>query len=284
MAMSPSFERFVAVDWSGAVGERHRSIAVAEADAQGGPPRLIVPERAWTRGEVASLIDSARRCDERTLFGFDMCFGLPFGDDGYFPGDAAPPDAKSLWAEVAEVCASDPHGAAPSYVAHRRKYFWLGAADGPRRAFERLRAVERVDAERGGTPSPVAVLLGAAQCGKASLAGMRLLAGLGGVPVWPMDAVPDTGSVVVEIYCRIFAQIGGARGKFRTRIALDAALAKLGSDPCGNGVPAVISDHQGDALISAAGMRVVAAVSQVWSPPGLTPHIAATEGWTFGIV
>ena len=243
-----------------------------------------MPARPWAREEVAALIRTARDRHERTLFGFDMCFGLPFVDTGsYFPGDASPPDARSLWAEVEAVCAADLHGAAPSYVAHRRRHFWLGAADGARRPFERLRAVERVDAARGGTPSPVAVLLGAAQCGKASLAGMRLLAGLGGVPVWPMDPLPETGPAVVEIYCRVFANVGGVRGKLRSRAALDGTLAKLSSPICADDVPEILTDHQGDALVSAAGMRAAAADPASWAPPGLTPAIAATEGWTFGI-
>lgn len=283
-AAPPRFDRFVAVDWSGAAGERHRAIAVAEADAGGGPPRLLTPARPWSRAEVFARVAAARDGGERVLFGFDMCFGLPFADTGaYFPGDASPADARALWREVAAVCTVDGHGAAAAYVAHRRTHFWLGAADGPRRERARLRVVERLDQSRGNVPSSVFVLLGAAQCGKASLAGMRGLAALPGVAVWPFDAVPDAGPAMVEIYCRLFAQAGGARGKLRTRAALDAALAGLGSPPCGDAVPTKIDDHQGDALISAAGMRAIADDARYWAPPGLTKDIAVTEGWTFGI-
>ena len=249
-----TFDRFVAVDWTGAVGERHRAIAVAEADAAGGPPRLVRPGHRWSRAEVFAMIDAT---DDRTLFGIDMCFGLPFADRGaYFPGEASPPDARSLWREVAAVSTADPHHAAPAYVAHRRRHFWLGAADGPRAERARLRVVEQADKARGNTPSSVFVLLGAAQCGKASLSGMRLLAETR-VPVWPMDPVPDRGPLLVEIYCRLFAQLGGARGKLRSRATLDTALAALGSPPSG-GLPEHFDDHAGDALISAAGMRAIA--------------------------
>jgi len=43
------------------------------------------------------------------------------------------------------------------------------------------------------------------------------------------------------------------------------------------------ADHVGDALISAAGMRAIAAEPRWWSPKGLTPELARTEGWTFGV-
>ncbi|QXQ07949.1 hypothetical protein KX816_08155 [Sphingosinicellaceae bacterium] len=279
-----NFDRFVAIDWTGAVGERHRAIAVAEAGASG-PPRLVRAGHRWSRAEVFALVATARDAGERALFGIDMCFGLPFADAGtYFPGDPdSPSDARSLWQEVETAAATDPHHAAHSYVEHRRRHFWLGAGDGPRADRARLRVVEQADKARGNTPSSMFVLLGAAQCGKASLSGMRLLAELENVQVWPMDPRPEQGPLLVEIYCRLFAQLGGARGKLRSRAALDTALLKLGSPPCGDTVPEHFDDHIGDALISAAGMRVVATDPLTWAPPGLTPAIAATEGWTFGL-
>ena len=274
-----TFDRFVAIDWTGARGERHRAIAVAEA-LHTGPPRLLVSDRKWSRAEVLALINSYR---ERVLVGFDMCFGLPFADArGYFPGDAAPGTARELWADVEAVASTDPHHTAHSYVEHRRRHFWTGAADGPRAERARLRTCERIDQARGNAPSSVFVLLGAAQCGKASLSGMRLLAATD-LPVWPMDPLPATGPVIVEIYCRLFAQMGGARGKLRTRAALDTALIGLGSEPCGDSVPETFDDHVGDALISAAGLRAIAADARYWQPEDLTPAIAATEGWTFGL-
>jgi len=274
-----NFDRYVAIDWTGAAGERHRAIAIAEADAAGGTPRLVRPGHRWSRAEVFRMIDET---DNRTLFGVDMCFGLPFVDRGaYFPGEASPPDARSLWREVATVGAGDPHHAAPAYVQHRRRHFWLGGADGPRADRARLRVVEHADKARGNTPSSVFVLLGAAQCGKASLSGMRLLAETA-VPVWPMEPLPPRGPVLVEIYCRLFAQMGGERGKLRSRATLDAALAKLGSAPS-EGLPEHFDDHAGDALISAAGMRAIAGDARYWQPARLTPAIAATEGWTYGL-
>lgn len=277
-----SFDRFVAIDWTGAKGERHRAIAVATCARGTAAPVLLGGTRAWSRGEVLDLIDSFAATGERVLVGIDCSFSLPFADaGGFFPGDAATPaDARALWAEVAVVAAGDPHHGAHAYVEHRRRHFWCGAADGVRAERARLRTVEHVDRSRGGVPSSCFVLLGAAQCGKASLSGMRLLHATN-VPIWPFDPLPARGPVLVEIYCRIFAGLGMARGKLRDGPGLNAALARLGSAPAA--VPPRFTDHVGDALVSAAGMRAVADDPGFWSPPGLTPAVARTEGWTFGV-
>ena len=45
------------------------------------------------------------------------------------------------------------------------------------------------------------------------------------------------------------------------------------------------NDHQTDALVTAAGMRALARNAlQAFAPEGLTPEIAQTEGWTFGVL
>jgi hypothetical protein len=206
---------------------------------------------------------------------------LPFTDGGsFFPGDPSPPDAATLWAEVDRIAAADPYDAAHAYIAYRRRHFWLGAADGPKVARARLRAVEQVwAAKRRGAASSVFALVGAAQCGKASLSGMRLLARTC-IPVWPFTPVPNAGPLIVEIYCRTFAADAGVRGKIRDRATLAAALVRLGSAPAA--VPDTFADHIGDALISAAGMRVVVADHATWTPARLD-DVRTTEGWTFGV-
>ena len=59
-----------------------------------------------------------------------------------------------------------------------------------------------------------------------------------------------------------------------------AALAELGSRPARGKGP--IDDHSSDALLAAAWLRRIAPLPEYWSPEGMTPAIAATEGWTFG--
>ena len=109
---------------------------------------------------------------------------------------------------------------------------------------------------------------------------------LGGrLPVWPVDPLPEQGSVVTEIYTSVAARLGGVTGaatKIRTYAALGDALDALGSPPVtGTGA---IDDHSSDALLTAAWLRRVHSTRDLWHPIALTPDIARTEGWTFGAV
>ena len=278
-----TFDRFVAIDWTGAKGERHAAIAVAECTAGDSAPVLVRPGHRWSRGEVFDWVADLAACGERVLIGFDFSFSFPFVDAGaFFPGDLdSPPDARALWREVDCVSATDAHLAAHGAIERRRPHYWLGAHDGDKAAKARLRTVEHVwAAKKRGAASSVFALLGAAQCGKASLSGMRLLHRWG-LPVWPFDLVPATGPLIVEIYCRTFAADGGVRGKIRDRATLDAALSRLRSAPSAD-LSECFADHIGDALISAAGMRRAALDPTTWHPAGLDA-VWATEGWTFGV-
>jgi hypothetical protein len=280
------FDRFVAIDWTGARGLRHRAIQAAEADAGDGPPRLLRPGHRWSRVEICRLIQQIADSGERVLVGIDCSFSLPFVDYGaYFPGDAdEPAGPRELWAEIDRVCANEPDLAAHAYIGHRRRHFWTGAADGVQRPFARLRVAEAVHRERRmGNPCSPYVLVGASQVGKATLSGMRLLSKLEGMPIWPFDPMPEQGPMLVEIYCQTFALDGGFRGKIRTREQLNAALERIGSLPAEDTAER-FDDHVGDALISAAGLRRAAAIPAYWSPASMTPQVAATEGWTFGIL
>ena len=128
-------------------------------------------------------------------------------------------------------------------------------------------------------------LVGAAQVGKSSLTGMRMLHALRGVvPVWPIDPLPESGPVIVEIYTTLAAIAAGrsaARAKIRSYGELNAALHHLGSNTVAGSGP--IDDHASDALITAAWLRKVAHDPLLWSPGAMTGEIARTEGWTFGV-
>ncbi|MFC3711995.1 hypothetical protein ACFOMD_05400 [Sphingoaurantiacus capsulatus] len=279
------FTRFVAVDWTGAKGLRHRAIQAAEADAGDGPPRLIRPGHRWSRTEIAEMIDDIAARGEPTLIGIDCSFSLPFVDEGaYFPGDAQEPSGpRALWAEIDRVAAAEPDLAAHPYIDARRRHFWCGAADGVQRNYSRLRLPEALHRERRmGNPCSPYVLVGASQVGKATLSGMRLLSRVN-IPIWPFDPMPATGALLVEIYCQTFAVDGGFRGKLRTRARLNEALTRIGSKPATD-LPDQFDDHVGDALVSAAGLRRAAADSAYWHPAPMTPEVARTEGWTFGIL
>lgn len=293
--MVRAFSTFVAIDWSGAKGARHKAIAMAIADADGGPPLLVERTKGWTRGEVLEILRDELPAD--SLVGLDLGIALPFADCGaYFPGwDASPRDARSLWEMVDDICAGDEHLSASSLVDHpiisayfRRHGGREGAcfaADGERGGRGRFRVTEIEQAVQGCKPYSNFNLVGAAQVGKSSLTGMRMLHRLGKhVPVWPIDPLPQTGSVIVEIYTALAAIAAGrssARSKIRTGEELDAALTALGSPPVGG--TGAIDDHSSDALITAAWLRANHMRTELWAPSGLTRKIAQIEGWTFGV-
>lgn len=289
LAPGGRFRHFAAIDWSGAAGERHRGIAVALCPGGSAAPVLVRPGHRWSRAEVLDWLLAEMPDD--TLVGMDLGISLAFHDRGaFFPGWAeSPAEAKALWALVDELCADDPHLAVTSFVDHaeaarhfrrhgQREGDLFGGGQG------RFRQTELAQARQGCKPYSNFNLVGAAQVGKASLSGMRLLHRLAGrLPVWPVDPLPASGSVLVEIYTTIAAIAAGrtaARSKMRSVEELNHALAALGSAS----VPGAggIDDHSSDALLAAAWLRRAAHREALWRPAGLTAQIARTEGWTFG--
>lgn len=284
--MKQRFASFVAIDWSGAKGKRHKGIAIAEARGDD-PPRLIRPAHAWSREEVLRWLLS-RAAKEPTLFGFDFSFAPPFVERGaYLPGEIEVPEsAREFWAYVDERSEDEDLGAASFLEKAHRKHFYFGIADGVKAQFMRFRQCDQQLNRQGGRKTASAFdAIGAAQVAKASFSGMRLLRRLDGkVAIWPMDPLRETGSAVVEIYTRIYLRRAGMPGtKLRTRPDLNRALAGLGSKPVR--LRFEPNDHQTDALVTAAGMRELACSEpRAFAPDGLTPHIARSEGWTFGIL
>ena len=283
--MSDRFRSFVAIDWSGAKGRRHRGIAIAEARGDG-PPRLVRPTHVWSREEVADWL--LKKADEEpTLFGFDFSFAPPHAERGaYLPGEPDVPDtARDFWAYVDRMAADEDLGAASFLEQVHRRHFYFGIADGVKADFVRFRQCDaRLNAQGGRKTASAYDAIGAAQVAKASFSGMRLLHHIDGrVAIWPMDPLPAQGSAVVEIYTRIYLRNAGMSGtKLRTRADLNRALKGLGSPPAR--LRFEPNDHQTDALVTAAGMRAHARHASAFSPGGLSPYLAQTEGWTFGII
>ena len=293
---TPRFRHFMAIDWSGAVGARQKGIAVALCRLDGAAPEVLRPpgHALWSREDVLDLI--LHGLPDDTLVGLDLGISLPFADAGaFFPGwEESPADARSLWALVDTICRGDPHLQAGSFVDHIQASAYFrrhGGREGahfhlpgalPRRG--RMRVTEEAQARAGCKPYSNFNLVGAAQVGKSSLTGMRMLHRLAGrVPVWPVDPLPARGSVVVEIYTTLAALAAkrtAGRAKMTTHTALADALGALGSPSLqGRGS---IDDHTADAVLTSAWLRTAAPRAELWQPAELTEELAQTEGWTFG--
>lgn len=292
------FNHFAALDWSGARGPRQRGIALAVASGAAAPA-LVRPGHVWSRAEILSWLEAVAASGADMLIGFDFSSAFAFADRGaYFPEwTESPADTVALWALVERLAAHDPHYEIGGFLAHpeARRHFRHGRSrEGPGEAGDlyepgsgRLRIVER---HQRATKQAASVsnfnLVGAAQVGKGSLAGMRLLHRLHGrIPLWPLDPVPANGPLLVEIYTSLAARAAGlapGRSKIRDGKALDAALAALGSARAG--IEGPVSDHVSDALLTAAWLRAIADDEAHWAPAPLTDALAATESWTFGII
>lgn len=283
------FANFVAIDWSGAAGARQAGIAVASCTRADLPPELVRVGHRWSRGDVLEWLYNDLPAD--SLVGFDLGMALPFVDAGaYFPGwDDSPRDARQLWALVDAVCAEAPNFESSPFVDHpvasahfRRHGGRTGTAFPPGRG--RLRVTEQRQRDQGLNPYSNFNLVGAAQVGKSSLTGMRMLHRLNRrIAIWPFDAWPDRGSVIVEIYTTIAAIAAGrvkGRSKMRDAVALDAALVALGSQP--HCRLARYDDHITDAMLAAVWLRTVAD-DVALRTPAANRHVLATEGWTYGI-
>ena len=294
------FSQFAVFDWSGATGPKQPGIKLAIADASaacGKAPRLVDNPGGWNRGAAMAWIAQQAAAQANILIGLDLSAGFPFIDAGaFFPGWAhTPANAPALWALVDHICANEPHMGANQFVAHpdaARHFRQTGnLGDLHPTGGGRLRITEIASREQGlANPYSCLNLIGAAQVGKSSLTGMRVLHRLRGpelrrkVPVWPFDPVPASGPLIVEIYTSIAARAAGrpkGRSKVRDAPGLDAALAMLGADPAAP--QDRYDDHGTDALITAAWLRNAAHVPGFWAPKSMTAQIAATEGWTFGV-
>ncbi len=286
------FTHFTCVDWSGAKTERPNGIAVATIGPEG-PPALLRPEPRWSRADVRDWLLQIATAKQDMLIGFDLSMALPFHDiGGYFPQwDDSPSDASELWKMVERLSAGDPHLNILSFLEHpQAARHFRHSRDHVGDLFTgstgRLRVVEHHQRKTGQANSASCFnLVGAAQVGKSSLTGMRMLNQLNrAIPVWPFDPVPQSGPLIVEIYTTIAALAAGlpkGKSKIRDREGLEMALNNLATP-----LPAKLErydDHSTDALITAAWMKNASTDRCLWSPPKLTDEIAQKEGWTFGV-
>jgi len=282
------FDRFVAIDWSGARGKRYAGVAVAECGPGDAAPVLVEsPAGWWSRTAVFDWL-RAGLARGPALVGIDCAFSLPFDvAERGFPGGM--PGVFDLWDLIESVCAREPDFGGAPFAEHARHGadFWRSGLQ-PDWYTDPHRATEQACRAEGlGNPQSPYKLIGSKQVGKGGLAGMRMLRALRAAEpdrfaVWPFEAPAPGRTVLTEIYPRLFLKrTGFGQRKIRDGGDVDAALRQLGSRPAG--LTGVVSDHASDALVSAAGLRALAGQPTVWEPRGLDERARRREGWIFGV-
>ncbi len=278
-----SFDAFIAIDWSGA-GGAYDGIAVARAEIGQGAPRLVRPSgRRWTRTEIAEWLHGELAKEQRLLIGFDFSFSMPFSETQGYPVGAAR-DVLALWDLIDEAGFADADFGCAGIVADPRfaNLYWSRGKQ-PRDWVPLQRLSETACVAATGTrPETVFKLVGAKQVGKASLTGIRVLRQVrtqneGRVSVWPCE--PASYSVLAEIYPTLFRkQAAGSLAKLRTASELNRALKHFKSRSVSY---KTLSDHETDALISAAGLRRL--VADGWRPTLPGNARIHREGWICGV-
>lgn len=298
------FQKFVAIDWSGARNEiRNQKIQVAEYSSA---TRMVglahpiggQPGDPWHRTDVVEYIQHTVNAvhEGPVLIGFDFAFAYPYCDRcAYFPGvnAVAPQLPQALWATVEQQC----NGIGNFYGAS----FFMDCAS-PYRPFykypgfeglqyePRFRMTDQaVGAQAGRNPASVFSCFGQNQVGPGSVAGMRVLheflarvkvGRMAPISIWPFDANSAPGqSTLVEIYPRLFlnhAEQGDNQPPVNDIQALCGHFGAVLQNP-----GQARTDDQRDALVSAAGMGWFTQRGQVaWHvPAGAAEH----EGWIFGV-
>ena len=296
------FEKYIAIDWSGAFKSPNEAIQVAECDPETravsivrSPTQSATGWNVWSREEVLRYVQ-CQVATRKVLIGFDFAFGYPYcGENAYFPDcDSSPANVQDLWATVDTFCVEK--GGKDFYGGNfykepsspfRRYYHFKGAESD--RYKPRLRVTDqRAQKPAGRTPSSVFTCDFPSNVGTGTLAGMRFLHQLQqdpNVAIWPFGTTnpPDRSTVVVEIYPRIFLNDAEKRRrKQKLPHTVRGLLCSYGAtlaDACEKW-----SDHERDALVSVAGMDWFAGQQKTWEAPTCArPGAKTHEGWIFGV-
>jgi hypothetical protein len=283
------FARFVAIDWSGARGERQAGIQVALAEAGNRDCRLVLPARGghWSRAEILDYI--AGLDDRPTVVGIDFAFSVPWDDE--LVELARIGNVSELWALVERLCEGTEHlYAGPVWTAQHspfRPYIFHHQTKhkGTRYRRDNLRKVDEVE----GNAISIYHMSGT-QVGAGSFSGMRMLHRFArhhseSIAIWPFDAVDGTKTTIVEIYPSFFYRKAGVRRPSRPDLqasnhdALDKALGFYDARLL-NGL-ACRSVDQADALVAAAALRKLADGAALADPE--SRGFDRREGWIFGV-
>lgn len=285
------FDRFLAIDWSGAMGERQRGIQVAYQDyEQGtGPNLLRLPDaKNWGRVVVKNLIAKLARGERRTLVGLDFCFSVPWQAeedvDGPLPDShALIENIRQLWELVEISSAGEPHYYAGPVIRNMdspfSQYILCDRYRGDKFRFDRFR-----ETERRLSPKPASIYhcMGAKQVGPGSFAGMRMFHAIKAlndsrIAIWPFDPIDSAQVVLVEAYPSLYYQMAGLKR------AYDGDTIMKTLTHFGSGSPPDMSiQDEADAVVGAAALRTLANDMALFQGPRDLP-VARKEGWIFGL-
>ncbi len=288
-----SFHAYIAIDWSGAQELHTSSIALAEALADKKKVTLIAPpEKQWSRSSVATWILRQADCSKRLLIGIDSNLGYAAG----FLKTRLPKlkKAQELWQIIDEHCQGEENFYASTFWKESLfcHDFWTQGKQPSSFSSLRRQTELACRAECLGTPESPLKLLGAKQVGKGGLAAMRMAHFLKKelqekIAFWPFDTSASCSRatiVVTEIYPRLFLQrANSGSSKIRSMEKLKELLFFYQSTSCKMNN---LSDHQADALATAAGMRYFLkknpSLFNIEECPLLLQQQLQVEGWILG--
>jgi hypothetical protein len=242
--MSERLERFIAVDWSGAVDSVAQRKSIWIADWRGGT--LWQFKSGISRDRTIAYIEAAGRETSNLVVGLDFAFSYP----AWFLEQQGCSTASAFWQLVAE-------GKGKEWLQEPNELFW-GHGKRPlsyvaKQAF-RITEMSLMN-ELGGNMKPKSgfQINGAGSVGKGSLRGIPYLFRLhqAGFRIWPFD--PPGYPAVVEIYPRIFTG-STVTSKCSSRTA-HLTQRQYGSLSDEDRNKAIDSEHAFDALCSVIGMK-----------------------------
>lgn len=286
-----NFDTFMGIDWSGAKSPiMTKAIAVAECKQGDAPPRLV--PGPWSRTKVYDYIGRLLSTDTRRLIGIDANFG--YAQETGLSQFGQNYDYRDLWHAVESANLKNDNFFAEGFWQKYPQYFWTG---GPKPAHISLpkRLTEITCGQAGyGWPESPFKLLGPKQVGKGGLAAMRMAHHLkkahgDKICIWPFEQeIADSAQIVItEIYPRQFLRRSAhGNAKVQTLEELNQALSKLGCKKPYNADE--FNDHDADALVSAAGLRMLCGKNKtipgtIANPEILDKESAKREGWIFGV-
>ena len=294
--MLNSFDRLVAIDWSGAKGPPLPGLQVAESHAGSSAPILISNQIAgnWRRSDLAQWISRQMAGSERLLLGFDFGFAYPYCDaSAYFPGHlCCPKNAPGLWASVDKICAVDKEFYGGLFykkeTAPYADYLCYQTYTGAKFDNSRLRVTEERCVEVATRPSCMFKCVGPDSVGIGSVAGMRFLHQLkttyrDRLAIWPFDDISNAHSVVVEIFPRLFFHLANNNPQlWQERTVLNSTLAFYRASQL-SPTTVIDTEDKADAIISSAALRSFAQETKCWSPQQMSEEARTREGWIFGV-